>query len=474
MTDTHKTNYFLHAPLPVVFLKTAAPIILIMLVNGSFSLVDAYFLGVFVGADALTAVTSMFPAFILIVALSTLVSNGFASLMARQLGAGEYSRVVEVFSQAISLSLVVSGVLIGLFLIGGHALTAAVSHGSGQIADMGYRYIAILVFCSPLVFILAINSNSLRCEGRVLFMSVVSLSSVLFNGLFNYWLIVGMHWGVAGSAWGTVLAQAMSLVMVFLYRKRHRNKIKLQVVLLSRSRQHWLEFLSLGAPSSLNYIGLALTSGAILYNLQTWDATNYATTVGAYGIITRLMTFIFLPLLGLSMAFQAIVGNNVGANQLARVNASIKIALAAAFVYCLCFQAIAFVFRRDLGALFVSDQAVIEGVVRILPFSTLALFLVGPQMMISMFFQAIGDARRAGILGIMKTYAFSLPLIFILPLFFSEWGIWYAAPITEGLALILTILVLSQRSRVHNAPYGLFYQVNTTDRLLATKQPENG
>lgn len=82
-----------------------------MLVNGSFSLVDAYFLGVFVGADALTAVTSMFPAFILIVALSTLVSNGFASLMARQLGAGDRSKSVETFSQAISLSLVVCSLL---------------------------------------------------------------------------------------------------------------------------------------------------------------------------------------------------------------------------------------------------------------------------------------------------------------------------------------------------------------------------
>ena len=68
-TELHKNNTFLNASLPFVFLKTAAPIILIMMVNGSFALVDAYFLGVFVGADALTAVTSMFPAFILIVAL---------------------------------------------------------------------------------------------------------------------------------------------------------------------------------------------------------------------------------------------------------------------------------------------------------------------------------------------------------------------------------------------------------------------
>jgi Na+-driven multidrug efflux pump len=79
-------------------------------------------------------------------------------------------------------------------------------------------------------------------------------------------------------------------------------------------------------------------------------------------------------------------------------------------------------------------------------------------MMISMFFQAIGDAKRAGILGILKTYAFSLPLIFILPFFFAEWGIWYAAASTEFFALLLTILVLSLRSRSQNTSFGLFFK----------------
>ena len=460
MTDSLKTNPFLNAPLSLVFFKTAAPIILIMVVNGSFSLVDAYFLGVFVGVAALTAVTSMFPAFILIVALSTLVSNGFASLMARQLGAGERADSVEIFSQAISLSLVVCGILMALFFVGGNTLVNSVSNGSSLIADMGYSYISILVFFSPLVFILTINGDSLRCEGQVSFMAFISLLSVLLNGVFNYLLIVGLNWGVQGSAYGTVMAQATSLLIIFFYRKYKKSDLGLQVIRFSRSRQHWLTFLSLGAPSSLNYIGLALSSGAILYSLQTWDTGNYITTVGAYGIITRLMTFIFLPLLGLSMAFQAIVGNNFGANELARVNASIKIALFISFIYCVCLQLIAFVFKGDLGAIFVSDEAVIEEVVRILPFTTLALFLVGPQMMISMFFQAIGDAKRAGILGILKTYGFSLPLIFILPLFFSEWGIWYAAASTEFLALFLTVLVLSLRSRSHNTSFGLFFKEN--------------
>ncbi|WP_133468606.1 MATE family efflux transporter [Paraglaciecola marina] len=457
MTKSVEENSFVNGALPLVFFKTAAPIILIMLVNGSFSLVDAYFLGVFVGPEALTAVTSMFPAFIMMVALSTLVSNGFASLMARQLGAGEQSQSVETFSQAITLSLVVCSVLITMFILGGNTLTGAVSNGSETIASMSYEYIAILVFCSPLVFILGINGDSLRCEGHVSFMAIISLISVLLNAVFNYLLIVEFQWGVAGSAYGTVLAQATALVVIYLYRKYQPHGIKRQVIQFSMLRHHWTTFLSLGAPSSLNYVGLALSSGAILYNLQIWDAANYETTVGAYGIITRLMTFIFLPLLGLSMAFQAIVGNNYGANALSRVNSSIKIALLVSLIYCVTLQLLGVLFHEKLGALFVTDQQVVAEVARIFPWTTLGLFLMGPQMMISMFFQAIGDAKRAGILGITKTYAFSLPLIFVLPLFFAEWGIWYAAPVTEALALLLTtsVLILSH-SNVRS--FGLFFK----------------
>ncbi len=320
MTHSTQDNKFLTGSLASVFVKTAAPIILIMLVNGSFSLVDAYFLGIFVGADALTAVTSMFPAFMLIVALSTLVSNGFSSVMARLLGAGKQEEASEVFSQAITLSLVMCGILISLFLLGGDLLTTSVSNGSETLSKMSYTYISILVLFSPLSFILAINGDSLRCEGQIPLMALVSLLSVLLNGLFNYILIVKLHWGVSGSAYGTILAQAVSISAIFIFRQKSKNALKIQVIKLSLVRENWTKFLVLGAPSSLTYIGLALSSAAILINLQVWNQANYATTVGAYGIITRLMTFIFLPLLGLSMAFQTIIGNNVGAEKWQRAN----------------------------------------------------------------------------------------------------------------------------------------------------------
>ncbi|WP_226645465.1 MATE family efflux transporter [Microbulbifer variabilis] len=454
--NQQQDNIFLSGALLPVFFKTAAPIIFIMLVNGSFTLLDAYFLGEYVGPDALAAVTLTFPMFMLLVALSSLISGGYSSVQARLLGAGKTDKARQAFSQAITLALLVCGLLMVLFTLGGKQLTLLVANGSQPLAEMGYTYLTILVFLSPALFIGGVNSDTLRCEGKLPLMASVSLSSILLNIIFNYIFIAHLQMGVAGSAYGTALAQSIALAIVAGYRHSGKTVIDTQVIRFSSKKHYWREFLSLGLPSSLSYIGVSLTSMAVIFSLQAWGGEHYDSTVSAYGITTRIMTFIFLPLLGLSQAFQTVVGNNAGAKIWSRMDSSINIALTVAFSYCLLLQLAVIIFKDALGALFVSDPQIVAEVARILPMMTLVYFLAGPLMMVNIFFQAIGDAKRATILGLAKTYIFLLPLILILPLAFGEVGIWYAGPIAELLLLTLTAFILYQRSRAHGHKYGLY------------------
>jgi Na+-driven multidrug efflux pump len=89
-SDTATPNAFTYGPLGAVFAKTALPIIFVMGMNGLLAVVDAVFLGIFVGPDALGGVTLMFPLYMLIVALATLVASGMSSLHARHLGARQF------------------------------------------------------------------------------------------------------------------------------------------------------------------------------------------------------------------------------------------------------------------------------------------------------------------------------------------------------------------------------------------------
>ncbi len=188
---------------------------------------------------------------------------------------------------------------------------------------------------SPLLFVLSVNSDALRNEGRVGFMAAMSLLVSLANIGFDYVLVALVGLGVAGSAWGTVLAEALAFAIVLGFRLRGRTELRPSALLHHRLTTGWRRILALGAPQSLNFIGLALGSAAILTALQWVQAQNYPATVSAYGIVTRVMTFAFLPLLGLSQAMQTITGNNFGARYWPRSDASLKIALSAAFLYCL-------------------------------------------------------------------------------------------------------------------------------------------
>jgi len=451
-----ETNKFLTQPIGKLFLTTALPIILIMVVNGLYSLVDAYFLGVFVGAAALTAVTMMFPVQMLIISLSTMISNGFASIVARRLGAGEHESAGHSFVIALALGVGLSALLMLCFVLFGAQLVEWVTSGDEDLSRMAWTYMSITMFTSPLMFINSILYDALRSEGKMAFMAVTALIVTLLNMVFNYIFIVMLDMGVAGSAWGTVAAQLVSFFAIVIYRLRGGSIIPFAIPNRKEFIRVAKENLALGAPLSLNYLSISLIAGSVVAMLKIVNAADYNASVGAYGIITRLMTFAFMPLLGLSMAFQSIVGNNYGGKLNERVNFSTKTALIVGFVYCAIIQMVFMLFATQLADIFVDDQIMIAETARVLPIIMVFYFTAGPSIILTGFFQAIGDAKRAAILSLSRNYLIGLPLIWTVPHFVGEAGIWYVSPIGDGVMVFLTIGVLYFAQRRKGYRNGIF------------------
>jgi len=454
--DTSRVNAFTHGPIVPTLLKTAVPIVLVMSMNGLLTVADAVFLGLYVGPDALSAVTLMFPAYMLLAALATLVSSGMSSLLARHLGGGRFEAARAVFAGAHGLALTVGVMLILLMLAFGRTATLAAAGSNEGIAAMSATYLAITIGFSPLTFMLAVNSDALRNEGHVMLMAGLSLSVSLANLALNYVLIVLLELGVAGSAFGTVLAQAFALAFVICYRLSGRTTLSPKDILGKQLGSDWRSILVLGAPQSLSFLGIALGAATTIAVLQQVGAEGYETTVAAFGVTTRIMTFAYLPLLGLSMALQAMIGNNAGALLWHRSDATLRLGLGLAFGYSLVVQVLLAFGARWIGHAFVEDTMVIGEIGRILPLMVAMYFAAGPLFVIATYFQALGDARRAALLSLMKPYAFLLPLLLVMPLGFGERGIWMAGPVAEGLLVLLTVTVLAGAARAGGARWGLF------------------
>ncbi|MEO9230695.1 MAG: MATE family efflux transporter [Devosia sp.] len=443
MTNFSTTpNPYTQNSIASVFLKTALPIVLLTSMNGLLTVVDAIFLGVFVGADGLTAVTLMFPISMLLVAVATMISTGMASELGRLLGAGNMDAARQTFAGAHGLSILTSLIAMALFVLFGWPVVALIANGSSGLGSMGHIFLAISVFTSPVAFLLAVHSDALRTEGRVGFMAIAGLLVSLANMGFNYALIVWFGLGVAGSAAGTALAQALALLVILIFRRLGKARLNLKLTNMRHWRFGWTPMLALGVPRSLSFIGIALGSAATIAALRLFGAGDQSGTIAAYGVVFRLMTFAFFPLLGMALAMQAMVGNNQGAGLWQRSNATLKLALFCSLAYSTAIEIALVVFRDRVGGIFVDDPRVVAEVAGILPVYVALYFSFGPMLMISNYFQAIGDVRRSALLALSRTYLFAIPLTFALPPLVGERGIWLAAPVADLLLIAVTAWML--------------------------------
>ncbi len=450
-------NCFLTAPTRTVFFANVLPMMLVMTMSGLLNVVDAAFLGHFVGADALAAVSIVFPFLMITIALSALVSGGMSSLLARHLGAGRLDEAAAVFARAHGLALGIALALIAAFCVGGAAVVGVLAGAQQDVAAMAYTYLAIMVCAAPVQFLLGLHADAWRNEGRSGLMALMSVGVTLANIALNAVLIVGLEMGVAGSAMGTVLAQGLGLALLVGLRRHGGAALPLSVLGNFNWIGHWRPILALGAPLALSFVGIAVVSATVIATLRLTHDADYPDVVAAYGIVTRIFGFAFLPLMAIALATQSIVGNNVGAGLFRRSDAVLRLALTTAALYCAIVQAIMLGGSRQIGSGFIRDPAVVSDVEAILhPMASLYLF-AGPVLVLALYFQAIGKPGRAAALTLVKPFLLSPALILALAALAGARGIWFAFPLADGLvaALAATIVIGSLKRHAARAGFGL-------------------
>jgi putative MATE family efflux protein len=441
-------NPFLTAPIGRLFVANAVPMAFVMGMSGLLNVVDAAFLGHYVGPTALAAVSFCFPAIMLLIALGALVGGGMSSLFARHLGAGDRASASAVFASAHGLCLLMGSGMIAAYLLAGPALLEGLARNKGGVGAYANTYLLILIGGAPLQFLMALHADAARGEGKAGFMALLSIGVTLANIVLNYVLIVGLRMGVAGSAWGTVMAQALGLLLLVELRRRDPQLLPLSVLRRYPWRGGWRKIVALGLPLSLSFIGMALVSCAVVVAVNRTGGQDFAVILAAHGIVTRILGFAFMPLMALALAMQTIVGTNKGAGLQARSDAALTLGLRLAFGYCLVLELALLATAGWLGGGFVDDVDVVARVGLIIrPMVTLYLFS-GPILLFAMYFQAIGRAAPAAALMLLKPFVLAPILIFAFAEFWAADHLWFAFPVADFMILMLAAYMLVRHLRV--------------------------
>lgn len=436
-----QVNPFLTAPVGRLFLSNALPMAVVMSMGGLLTVVDGVFVGRIIGPDALAAVSLAFPVAMVLSALTTLAGGGMSSLMARHLGAGDRAAAGHVFVQAHGLVLAISAALAALWATGGPMLVDSMAAGDPRIAGLARDYLGIIILCAPVQFLLGIHADALRSEGRASLIAALSVMVNLFNIGANWLGIVGLGLGISGSALGTVAAQAVGLALVVGVRGRAKGLLPLSILQGQSWLGAWSQIVRLGLPLCLSFIGIAVVASIVILALQFSAGAAYDDLVAAYGVVTRLLGFAFLPQMAIALATQSIVGNNAGAGRHDRARAVLQLAMAVAFLWCLSVMLVGVCAGPTLGRWFSDDPAVIATVAFILRRMLLFYALSGPILVLALYFQALGQPGRTAALTLVKPWLLTPLLIVALSAGFGVAGIWLAFPTAEAINFGLAVMI---------------------------------
>jgi len=150
---------------------------------------------------------------------------------------------------------------------------------------------------------------------------------------------------------------------------------------------------------------------------------------------------IFLPVLGMMIAFQTFAGFNYGAQKNDRVIQVLKVALTYTAGYSLVWSTIMILIPDVIFQIFSQDQILIQEAANISSIVFIAFITVGIAMICPALFQALGFAKPAALLNAFHTYILLLPALGLYSLFWGDEygsdGIWWLFPITDVITAII-------------------------------------
>ena len=423
-------------PLLGVLVRVAVPIVLSSLLTAAYQIVNALFVGR-LGAQAIAAVAASGPMFYVLVSLGSGLATAGSVLIAQYTGAKRGEGVDHIAAQTL---LMVGGVAACFALIGAVA-SRPLLHAIGvepQLAALTARYLDISYLgMVPLFGFMAIQ-GMLQAVGEVRFAFRVMVASVLINAALDPLFIFVFGWGVSGAAVATVTAQVGALGLGLWRILGGKSALHLKRGHFRPDLTHMRRAFGIGLPASIEqatrtFGSLVLVSIAAQFGTQA---------VATYGMGTRLMFFFFTPIMGLSAATAAVVGQNIGAGRMDRAEAAGR----------LC-ALLSFGLLTGIGLLLIPAAPWIMGAMApaepdLIRKASVFVYIFAPTLGVTAVnqvllgvFRGAGSTRQSMTISLIMQWAIQLPsaliLAFLTPA--GVLGVWWSYGLANGVSSLICI-----------------------------------
>ncbi|WP_300329212.1 MATE family efflux transporter [Fusobacterium sp.] len=419
-----------------LFFYFSVPSVTAMLITALYAIVDGIFVGRFVGADALAAVTIGYPIVNLGVAISFLFGMGGATLMSLHSRNLKFKNAC--FSHLITLNIISYFIILGtVFLLNNKLMFLLGSNEELLPIVKEYAYTCTVA----LIFLMLANSlNAVVRNDKSPTFAFLSMVSGAITNIFLDWLfIVVFGWGLFGGALATGIGQFVSFMILVSYFFRSTTNIKYRFEKIKLV--FFLKIINLGFPSFTIEFAAAVTN-----TLLNVTFMNYSGPLGvsSYSVVTYICYMFRMVFSGFGQALQPIASFNYGIKEYKRVKEIFKIGHIAAFIISSVLLLFIIFYGENIIKLFTEDEPLIEMSCKgILLFSSALMFL-GANFVNIAYLQAKGSAKLSNILSILRSVVFVLLAVIILPPLWGETGIWLVLPASDLFTFLTSCFLLKR------------------------------
>ncbi len=449
------TNKMGAEAVPKVMLNMGIPIILSMVLQACYNIVDSMFVARIPDADgivnagecAVNALTLAFPVQMLMVAFGIGTGVGVNALLAKSLGQRDEEKAAKTAGNGVALALIIYAVFLLFGLFGVKAYIGSQTK-DGVILRMGSSYLSICSAASFGIIMFSIYEKLLQATGKTVYSTIAQVSGAVVNIILDPIMIFGWFGlpatGIRGAAYATVLGQVVSMLIAMFLHYRKNAEIKPGIRYLKLESGIVKEIYVIGLPAIIMQALMSLMT----YSVNVIFATVSQAAVTAYGIFYTIQQFIFFAGFGLRDAITPIVSFNYGMGSGKRVKQGIFYGILYTEVIMLAGLAGLELFAGPLIGLFAMSEETEVLCVMAARIIAAGFLFAGGNIAIQGVFQALGCGFYSLIVSLLRLCIVVLPLAWL----FARFGnaavmIWWAFPIAEFAAILAAVLFMLRANK---------------------------
>ncbi len=416
------------------------PAIIAMVLYGFNSVLDAIFVGHFVGETALAGISVAYPLSQISVAFGSLVGVGAGALLSIALGRNDKETQSKLMGNVNALSLIVTALFTVLGLLFSRQLLATMG-GQGEALAFGDEYFRITVF-GALFWVYGLAGNMIvRAEGRMKTAAVMMAAGLAVNALCNYIFMGSLNMGVAGAAWGTNIGMLVYSIIGWVYFGRGHASFRSKMFSLRLDKDITSSIIRLGMSSLIMNLMWLVQSFFVLNALAKYGTMS---DVAFYGVIMRVFNFLLTPIYGLMRALQPVIGINYGAQQYDRVIRSYKIFSVTSLLLTVPFWLVSMIAPDFIMGMMLPGQIFGSEPIAYFRVMMLILPLLSFIFMAMTLFPSVDKGKPAALLGIARQLVFYVPVMLILPRMIGVGGVYWGSFAIDTVIVLITLILVKR------------------------------